>query len=68
MKSKKASFVIKVLVKNGFLLIRSKGSHVIYKNKSTMVIVPYHGLNREIPIGTLLAIIKQSRLDKDLFV
>lgn len=68
MKSKKASFVTKVLLGNGFVLIRSKGSHVIYKKGVSMVIVPYHGMNREIPIGTLLAIIKQSGLSKDLFL
>ena len=68
MKSKKASFVIKVLVKNNFIFVRSKGSHSIYKNEKVTIIIPYHGLNREIPIGTLLAIIKQSGLDKDLFL
>lgn len=68
MKSKKAPFVIKILGKNGFVLSRSKGSHSIYKKGDITLIVPYHGLNREIPIGTLLAIIKQSGLDKDLFL
>ena len=32
-----------------------------------IVIVPYHGNSKEIPIGTMLNIIKQSCLDKDLF-
>jgi mRNA interferase HicA len=68
MKPKKASFVIKVLVKNGFVLSRTKGSHSIYKKDGVLVIVPYHGLNREIPVGTFLGIIKQSGLDKDLFL
>ncbi|MCX6757010.1 MAG: type II toxin-antitoxin system HicA family toxin [Candidatus Nomurabacteria bacterium] len=68
MKSKKASFVIKILLKNNFVLVRSKGSHSIFKNGGITLIVPYHGLNREIPIGTLMAIIKQSGLDKDLFI
>jgi predicted RNA binding protein YcfA (HicA-like mRNA interferase family) len=68
MKSRKAAFVVKILLKNGFVLARSKGSHAIYKNNQTTVIVPYRGLNREIPIGTLLAIIKQLGLEKDLFL
>ncbi len=68
MKSKKAAFVIKILLKHGFVLVRSKGSHSVYKKDLVTVIVPYHGLNREIPVGTLLAIIKQSGLDKKLFL
>lgn len=67
MKPKKASFVIKILMQNGFVLSRTSGSHSIYKNGVVTVIVPYHGRNNEIPIGTLLSIIRQSEIDKSLF-
>ena len=67
MKAKKSSFVIKILKQNGFVLVRTKGSHVIYKKDNCMVIIPYHGSNKEIPIGTLLSIIKQSGIDKKNF-
>jgi predicted RNA binding protein YcfA (HicA-like mRNA interferase family) len=53
----------------GFILSRQKGSHQIYKNthSGVMVAVPLHGKNRPIPIGTLMAIIKQSKIPKEEF-
>ncbi len=67
MKSKKAKYIIEILTEYGFILDRQKGSHVIYKKDSKIVVVPYHGSNKEIKVGTVLSIIKQSGLDKDLF-
>jgi predicted RNA binding protein YcfA (HicA-like mRNA interferase family) len=32
-----------LLLKNGFQLVRSKGSHRIYMHSSTRVVVPFHG-------------------------
>jgi predicted RNA binding protein YcfA (HicA-like mRNA interferase family) len=32
-----------LLLKNGFQLVRSKGSHRIYMRESTRVVVPFHG-------------------------
>lgn len=31
-----------VLIKSGFKLIRSKGSHKIYRKENIRIIVPYH--------------------------
>ena len=60
--------LIKVLEGNGFTLVRQKGSHHIYKNVAgVMVSVPLHGKNKPIHIGTFLAIVKESRLPRELF-
>lgn len=62
--------VVKTLENNGFELIRIKGSHHIFrsgvKGSTNMVSVPYN--KNEIPKGILSAIIRQSGLDKNLFV
>lgn len=44
----------------GFVVDRSSGSHFIWRNASTgkTAVVPHH--NRPLPIGTLLAIYRQS--------
>jgi predicted RNA binding protein YcfA (HicA-like mRNA interferase family) len=65
-----AKKLIKILVKNDFVLSRRKGSHIIYRHKDSGIIVPVpqHGGNKPIPIGTLLAIIKQSKISKEKFL
>ncbi|MBU2415799.1 type II toxin-antitoxin system HicA family toxin [Patescibacteria group bacterium] len=64
-----AKKLIKILLSNNFILSRQKGSHCIYKHKISKMIVPVplHGKNKPIPIGTLFAIIKQSKLSKKQF-
>jgi len=64
-----AKKLIKILLANDFVLSRSKGSHAIYKNVITGIIVPVplHGANKSIYLGTLLAIIKQSKIPKEKF-
>jgi len=61
--------VIKVLSKAGFVVIRQKGSHVIMKREvpegEIATVVPNH---KEIDKGTLLEIIRQSRLTKEEFI
>jgi predicted RNA binding protein YcfA (HicA-like mRNA interferase family) len=32
----------KILLKNGFVLLRQKGSHRIYGNESKRMVLPYH--------------------------
>ena len=60
--------VVKVLLSNGFSLVRGRGSHEIYKNsEGRMVIVAFHGEGKIIPLVTCLTIIKQSGLSKKLF-
>lgn len=69
MKSITANKLIKILRLNGFVLSRQKGSHAIFKNLQSgiLVPVPLHGKSKPILIGTLLAIIKQSKISKEKF-
>jgi predicted RNA binding protein YcfA (HicA-like mRNA interferase family) len=54
------------LIHNGFELKRIKGSHRIYYNpfNKRRAVIPYH--KKDIPIGTLLEIIKQAGINKDV--
>ena len=60
--------VCKILSQRGFEEIRQRGSHIIMQKKiedSTITIpVPNH---KEIRTGTLMSIIRQSRLDRAIF-
>jgi predicted RNA binding protein YcfA (HicA-like mRNA interferase family) len=55
--------VIKILLENGFVLDHSSGSHMVFYNSGTRkrVVVPVH--RRDIPKGTLHAILKQAGID-----
>jgi predicted RNA binding protein YcfA (HicA-like mRNA interferase family) len=66
MKSKTAKAIIKILERNGFVQTRQSGSHVImvHSDSGTMVPIPVHGKSRQLPIGTFLAVVKQSRIPK----
>ena len=57
--------IITILEKKGFILDRIRGSHHIYYHPETKnrVIVPLH--KKELPKGTLIAILKQADIDKD---
>ncbi len=61
--------VVKILSKSGFESIRQKGSHLIMKKRTPegkiTTVVPMH---KEIDIGTLAEIIRQSKLSKDEFL
>lgn len=58
----------KILEKHGFVQVRQKGSHIIMQkqteNSTITVPVPNHD---ELKIGTLLGIIRQSNLPRELF-
>jgi predicted RNA binding protein YcfA (HicA-like mRNA interferase family) len=58
----------RLLEKQGFANVRQRGSHVVMQKRSGLqtvtVPVPMH---REIRIGTLLSIIRQSGLPRNLF-
>jgi predicted RNA binding protein YcfA (HicA-like mRNA interferase family) len=56
--------LIKLLQKKGFVFDRASGSHQIYMlpDRSKRVIVPMH--NKDLPIGTLVSILKQAGIDK----
>ncbi len=57
--------LIKLLERKGFAFDRSKGSHQIYyhKEKRLRAVIPMH--NKDLPIGTLHAILKQAGIDKN---
>jgi predicted RNA binding protein YcfA (HicA-like mRNA interferase family) len=57
--------LIRLLLANGYLFKRAKGSHQIFYNAITnkTAIVPVHG-NKDIKKGTFLAILKQAGIDK----
>jgi predicted RNA binding protein YcfA (HicA-like mRNA interferase family) len=57
--------LIKLLEQRGFILDRVKGSHHIYLNaeKKLRIVVPMH--NKDIPTGTLHAILKQAGINKN---
>jgi predicted RNA binding protein YcfA (HicA-like mRNA interferase family) len=57
-----------LLKKGGFILASQEGSHRKWTNLSSnrMVIVPFHK-GKELPIGTLMSIIKGSGLGKEYF-
>ena len=60
--------VCKILEQNGFELVRQKGSHIVMQKKTTdttiTIPVPNH---KEIKIGTLQSIIRQSKLSRESF-
>jgi predicted RNA binding protein YcfA (HicA-like mRNA interferase family) len=62
------SEICKLLEKQGFIVVRQRGSHILMQksvNDSTITVpVPNH---KEIRIGTLQSIIRQSNLPKELF-
>jgi len=57
--------LIRILFRNGFILDRSRGSHQIYMHPETRkrAIIPMH--SKDLPIGTLMTILKQAGIDKN---
>jgi predicted RNA binding protein YcfA (HicA-like mRNA interferase family) len=57
--------VIRILEKHGFQLDHSSGSQMVYYHpeKRRRVTVPFH--RRDIPKGTLVAILKQAGIEKE---
>jgi predicted RNA binding protein YcfA (HicA-like mRNA interferase family) len=60
----KARDVIKMIEKNGWYLVRQKGSHKQFKHKTKfgLVTVAAHKMSDEIAPGTLNSILKQAQL------
>jgi predicted RNA binding protein YcfA (HicA-like mRNA interferase family) len=61
--------VAEILLKEGFIFVSQKGSHAKFRSKvagtTATVIVPMG--KKEIPLGTLRSIIRQSELPNDRF-
>lgn len=55
--------LVKLLNQNGFVFIRQNGSHAIFRNdeKTRKVVVPMH--SKDIPKGTLRAILKDADIE-----
>ncbi len=58
--------VVKVLLGNGFYFKSQKGSHQKYSDGTHTVIVP--APKKEIPLGTVKSIRKQSGISYDQFI
>lgn len=58
--------VVSILEKAGFIFIRQKGSHRIYKKGNRLLVVPFH--NKDLKKPTLKSIIEQSGMTVDEFV
>ena len=60
--------VMQILAHNGFAEIRRRGTHVVMQkhvgDSTVTVVVPDH---KEIRIGTLASIVRQSQLPRHLF-
>jgi len=62
MKPYKANQVVAILEKDGWRLVKTKGSHRHFKHphKAGKVTVPYTSGNKDIKIGTLRSILRQA--------
>jgi predicted RNA binding protein YcfA (HicA-like mRNA interferase family) len=61
----KAKDIYKFLLKNWFQQISQKWSHIKLKDKNkNIVILPMH--NKDIPYGTFVSILSQSKLTMDV--
>jgi predicted RNA binding protein YcfA (HicA-like mRNA interferase family) len=56
----KSRDLIKLLQKNGWVLVRIKGSHHIFKHPDFTRPIPVPHPKKDVPTGTLNAILKQA--------
>ena len=58
----KVKEIINLIEDDGWFFVRQKGSHTIYKHsdKEGIVVVPNHGLNKDVKVGTGINILKQA--------
>ncbi len=54
--------VINKLKQNGWILVRPKGSHHVFKNSALGLTVVIPHPRKDLPIGTLRAIAKQAQI------
>jgi predicted RNA binding protein YcfA (HicA-like mRNA interferase family) len=62
----KARDIIKIIEKDGWYLVRQKGSHRQYKHpaKKGLVTIAAHKMSDELAPGTLNSIYKQAQIEK----
>tara|TARA_Y100000031_G_C8043537_1_gene302831 strand:+ start:323 stop:544 length:222 start_codon:yes stop_codon:yes gene_type:complete len=58
--------VLKILLKQGYVLVSQKGSHVKLRKEGNTIIVPLH--RKPLKKGTLLSILDQAGLTKKEFL
>jgi predicted RNA binding protein YcfA (HicA-like mRNA interferase family) len=60
--------VCEILMKHGFTQVRQRGSHIIMQKqiKASTITVPVPN-HKELKLGTLRSIVRQSKLDKTDF-
>lgn len=56
-----SSELLRVLKQNGWIHIKTKGSHYHLEKEGKKIILPFHG-NKEVAKGTEQAILKQANL------
>lgn len=63
----KVSEVIRIIEKDGWFLIRQRGSHRQYKHKKKkgLVTIALHKMSDEVAKGTLNSILKQAQLKEE---
>jgi len=56
--------IIRLIEVDGWYFVRQKGSHKVYKHpsKDGIVVVPDHGRNKDVLMGTENSILKQAEL------
>ena len=59
-----AKSIMKALERLGFILVRTKGDHFVYKKDGFSTQVPYHSGNRSVPLGTINLICKNGGITK----
>ncbi len=57
----KAKDLLKLLKKNGWIVVRINGSHHILQKDGKTIVVPLH--SKDVPIGLLNSILKEADLD-----
>lgn len=60
----KVKEIIKLLENDGWYFKRQKGSHMVYNHidKQGTIVVPNHGMNKDLKTGTAESILKQAGL------
>jgi len=57
---------IRILTRNGFALVSQRGSHAKYRDGAGHTVIVPHP-RKDVPIGTLRSMIRQSGLANELF-
>ena len=65
----KVKEAIRLIEKNGWVLVRQKGSHMQFKHsvKKGLVTISCHRMSDDIARGTLASIFRQAQIDKSDF-